>query len=179
MSYSMDYRITIYGSLTGQQAKEVMQLCDVDDHPENLTFFEGAIQWHIQQMKGGVFDELENYLIENEIPFDRKTGPSAELQSDGWAVLFRPGMDEPQGVGDYKKDKSEEAAEVVSRLINNYRNLSDGEIKNGLETVSAALPEPSLPSASPARIDGQKPKNWFLETRNITAEQTDASIIRD
>src|SRR5690606_19447394 len=42
---------------------------------------------------GGAFQDLEAYLVEQNIPFDRHT--EAADGYDGEAVYFRPGMQEP------------------------------------------------------------------------------------
>ena len=81
--------LRIGGEITAAQDQEIQRLSHDDAEMVLGQFCE---IWD-NQACGGEFPEIEEYLITENIAFDRFSEPA--LGYDGRLVQFRPGMDEP------------------------------------------------------------------------------------
>src|SRR5205823_83230 len=81
--------LCIGGEITEQQYQAIQRLTSDDAEAVAGEFYE---VWD-HQASGGAFPELEAYLIEESIAFDRFSEPA--LGYDGQLDQFRPGMAEP------------------------------------------------------------------------------------
>jgi len=82
-------RLRIGGEVTHEQYRTIQELTDEGAQVDLGQFYEIGHD----RTRGGAFAELEAYLTEQHMAFDRYSAPA--LGYDGWLVQYRPGMHEP------------------------------------------------------------------------------------
>jgi len=94
----------------------------------------GALWFCNEEQAWGRFEELEEFLVEKGIQFDREHGPRYE--TDGELALFRPGMKEPR----YCVADASGALTVAVEKIQKIRDLlKRNPAKTGVQRALRAL----------------------------------------
>lgn len=80
------------------------------------------------EASGGQFTDLEDWLFDNDIPFDRHSGSCAAFDAE--FVQWRPGMVEP--VHTASSDNDEDVLVPAFPVIEAYRHLREGNIHSAM-----------------------------------------------
>jgi hypothetical protein len=102
------------------------------------------------EASGGMFEDLETWLRQNNIPFDRhSTGASGAYDAE--LVMFRPGMEAP--ITFPSTDSGYEPLVSAFPVIEAYRHLREGNIHSAMTHLANEVGHlQSIPTLPPFQL---------------------------
>ena len=121
---SMPATLRIGGTITRRQFEKIRELAE--EHGVDWaasTFAEEEIELYSPEAPWGEMEEIEEYLVRQNIPFDRHTEASSGW--DGCIVFFRPYED--NRLVEFPANQDGEVVVTASQLEEAIRKTSDRE----------------------------------------------------